>query len=40
LTDAIGNFTGNEIDDNGVPGGTSTVNVNGWPPSTVTVILH
>jgi hypothetical protein len=40
LTDATGNFTGNEIDDNGVPGGTSTVNVNGWPPSAVTVIVH
>jgi hypothetical protein len=40
LTDATGNFTGNEIDDSGVPGGTSTVNVNGWPPSAVTVIVH
>jgi hypothetical protein len=40
LTDAIGNFTGNEIDDNGVPCGTSTVYVNAWPPISVTVILH
>jgi hypothetical protein len=37
---AIGNVTGNEISDNGVPGGTSTVNGNFTPPTNVTVITH
>jgi hypothetical protein len=39
-TPNTGNFTGNEIRDNGVPGGTSTTNDKCNPPNTVTVIVH
>jgi hypothetical protein len=39
-TDATGRFIGNGSDDNGVPGGTSTVNDNCRPPRTVTVTVH
>jgi hypothetical protein len=39
-TPNTGNFTGNEICDNGVPAGTTTVNDNFAPPNTVTVTTH
>jgi hypothetical protein len=39
-TPNTGNFTGKEIDDNGVPGGTSTVNDNVRPPTRVTVTVQ
>jgi hypothetical protein len=37
---ATGNFTGKLIADTGVPGGTSTVNANGAPPTSRTVTVH
>ena len=40
VTPTIGPLTGSEIDDNGVPGGTLTVNVSLTPPSSVTVTVH
>jgi len=39
-SDRIGSFTGNDNDDNGVPGGTSIVNGIWTPPSSVTVTTH
>jgi hypothetical protein len=39
-TPNTGTFTGNEIDDNGVPAGTFTVNDSFAPPNNVTVIAH
>ena len=39
-SDRIGSFTGNDNDDNGVPGGTSIVNGIEIPPSNVTVTTH
>lgn len=36
----IGNFTGSDNDDNGVPGGTSSVNDRCAPPTNVTVTVH
>jgi hypothetical protein len=38
--DAIGRWTGSEIDDSGVPGGTFTVKLSFPPPTSVTVITH
>jgi hypothetical protein len=35
-----GSFSGSEIDDSGVPGGTFTVNVIECPPTSVTVTTH
>jgi hypothetical protein len=40
VTPSTGSFTGNEIDDNGVPAGTFTVKESLPPPTTVTVITH
>ena len=39
-SDRIGKLTGNDNDDSGVPGGTSTVNGIFTPPSNVTVTTH
>src|SRR5579884_2073781 len=39
-TAVIGSLTGNDIADTGVPGGTFTVKVSFWPPTTVTVTTH
>lgn len=40
VTFTTGSFTGSEIEDSGVPGGTLTVNDIFCPPATVTVITH
>jgi hypothetical protein len=39
-TPNTGNFNGREICDNGVPGGTSTLNDRCNPPNKVTEIVH
>jgi hypothetical protein len=39
-TPTTGNDTGNDNDDNGVPGGTSTVKLSFAPPTTVTDTTH
>jgi len=39
-TPMIGNLTGSDIAETGVPGGTLTENVSFWPPTTVTVTVH